>query len=92
MNLAYENCEQDHIDNEIRLVSIKTMQWTKHIYQLRKWKINKRMKLNTYLHECTLQWKNTLEIKEIFTSLRSKIYFTYKKEIRKVKASRMSLT
>ena len=46
----------------------------------------------TYLHECTLQWKNTLEIKEIFTSLRSKIYFTYEKEILKAKASKMSLT
>ena len=34
-----------------------------------------RTKLNTYLHECTLQWKNTLEIQEIFTSLRSKIFY-----------------
>ena len=34
-----------------------------------------RTKLNTNLHECTLQWKNTLEIQEIFTSLRSKIFY-----------------
>ena len=41
----------------------------------RKRKINIRMKLNTYLHERTLQWKNTLEIKEIFTSLLTKKKF-----------------
>ena len=27
------------------------------------------------LHECALQQKNTLEIKEVFTSLRSKILY-----------------
>ena len=36
------------------------------------------MKLNTYVHEHTLQWKNILEIKEIFTSLRSKILYLQK--------------
>ena len=48
------------------------------------------MKLNTHLHECTLRWKNTLEIKEIF-SLRSKI-FHLKKVVLKTKFSRTSLT
>ena len=37
------------------------------------------MKLNTYLHEYTVQWKNTLKIKEIFTSLRSKIFYLQKR-------------
>ena len=41
----------------------------------RKRKINIIMKLHSYLHERTLQWKNTLEIKEIFTSLRCKIFY-----------------
>ena len=45
----------------------------------RKEKINKRMKLNTYLHEYALQWKNILEIKEIFASLRSKIFYLQKR-------------
>ena len=58
----------------------KNMQCTTQINQLReKKKINTRTKLNTYLHECTLQWKNTLEIKEIFTSLRSKIFYLQKR-------------
>ena len=47
-------------------------------YQLRE-KKNTRTKLNTYLHEYDLQWKNILEIKEIFTSLRSKIFHLQKK-------------
>ena len=34
---------------------------------------------NTYLHEHTHQWKNILEIKEIFTSLRSKIIYLQKR-------------
>ena len=63
--MAYINCEQDHIDNEIRYISMKTMQWTTHIYQSRKRKINTRTRLNTYLNECTIQWKNNLEIKEV---------------------------
>ena len=67
--MAYINCEQDDIDNQIRHIFINTMQLTTYIYQLRKRKINTRTELYTYLHECTLQWKNTLEIKEIFTSL-----------------------
>ena len=99
--MAYINCEQDHIDNDIRNIFIKKnkkkmkkkKQWTQ-TYQLRGKKKNKkkntRMKLNTYLHECTLQWKNTLEIKEIF-SLRSKI-FHLKKVVLKTKFSRTSLT
>ena len=69
VNMAYINCEQDDIDNQIRHIFINTMQLKTYIYQLRKRKINTRTKLYTYLHECTLQWKNTLEIKEIFTSL-----------------------
>ena len=32
------------------------------------------------MHEHTLQWKNILEIKEIFTSLRSKILYLKKKK------------
>ena len=31
------------------------------------------------LHECTLQWKNILEIKEIFTFLMSKILYLQKR-------------
>ena len=50
-----------------------------NISNKRKEKINARMKLNTYLHEYTLQWKNTLEIKEIFTSLTSKIFYLQKR-------------
>ena len=39
-----------------------------NMYQLREKKNkHKQKKLNTYLHEYTLQWKNTLKIKEIFT-------------------------
>ena len=45
----------------------------------RKRKISIRTKLNTYLHERTLQWKNTLEIKEIFTFLRCKIFYLQKR-------------
>ena len=63
--MTYIKYEQDCIDNEIKLIFMKTMQWTTHIYQLRKRKINIRMRLNTYLHEYTLQWNNTLEIKEV---------------------------
>ena len=65
VNMTYIRYEQDCIDNEIKHIFKKTMQWTTHIYQLRKRKINTRMRLNTYLHECTLQWNNTLEIKEV---------------------------
>ena len=46
-----------------------------NISKKRKEKINARMKLNTYLHEYTLQWKNTIEIKEIFNSFRPKIFY-----------------
>jgi len=48
--MTYIKYEQDCIDNEIKLIFKKTMQWTTHIYQLRKRKINIRMRLNTYLH------------------------------------------
>ena len=91
VNMVYINCEQDHIDNEIKHIHKSHAMNNIHI-SIKKEKINTRTKLNTYLHECTLQWKNTLEIKEIFTSFRSKIFFTYKKEILKAKSSRTSLT
>ena len=43
------------------------------------------------MHEHTLQWKNILEIKEIFTSLRSKIIYLQKqKKILKAKTSKTS--
>ena len=52
----------------------------KTTYQLReKKKVNTRTKLNTYLHEYDLQWKIILEIKLIFTSLRSKIFHLQKR-------------
>ena len=38
VNMTYINCEQDHIDNEIKHIFMNTMQWTTHIYQLRKGK------------------------------------------------------
>ena len=100
--MAYINCEQDHIDNDIRNIFIKkkkkkneeeeAMNTNISIKRGKKKtkKKNTRMKLNTYLHECTLRWKNTLEIKEIF-SLRSKI-FHLKKVVLKTKFSRTSLT
>ena len=50
-----------------------------NISKKRKEKINARMKLNTYLHEYTLQWKNTIEIKEIFNSFRPKIFYLQKR-------------
>ena len=51
-----------------------------NMYQLREKKNkHKQKKLNTYLHECAPQWNNTLEIKEIFTSLRSKIFYLQKR-------------
>ena len=65
VNIAYIKYEKDCIDNEIKHIFMKTMQWTTHTYQLRKRKINTRMRLNTYLHERTLQRNNTLEIKEV---------------------------
>ena len=42
-------------------------------------KINARTKLNTYLHEYTLQWKNTIEIKDFFNSFRPKIFYLQKR-------------
>ena len=74
------NCKQDHNDNDIRHIFIKKNAMNNtNISKKRKEKINARMKLNTYLHEYTLQWKNTLEIKEIFTSLTSKIFYLQKR-------------
>ena len=87
------NCKQDHSANDIIHIFIKYIYIYKinlkkkkkhamnntNISNKRKEKINARMKLNTYLHEYTLQWKNTLEIKEIFTSLTSKIFYLQKR-------------
>ena len=75
--MAYMNCKQDH--NEIKHMLNKNHAMNNTIYQLReKKKTNTRMKLNTYLHEYDLHWENILEIKEIFTSLRSKIFHLQK--------------
>ena len=53
-------------------------------------KKNKHKNETKYLlNERIIQWKNILEIKEIFTSLRSKILYLQK--VLKAKASRMSL-
>ena len=81
MDMTYINWEQNHIDNDIGHIFIKKKKHAMNntnILIKRKRKRNIRMKLNTYLHECTLQWKNTLEIKEIFTSLRCKIFYLQK--------------
>ena len=80
MDMTYINWEQNHIDNDIGHIFIKKKNAMNNTNILikRKRKINIRMKLNTYLHECTLQWRNTLEIKEIFTSLRCKIFYLQK--------------
>ena len=80
MDMTYINWEQNHIDSDIGHIFIKKKK-KKHamnntnILINRKRKINIRTKLHSYLHERTLQWKNTLEIKEIFTSLRCKIFY-----------------
>ena len=50
-----------------------------NISKKRKEKINARMKLNTYLHEYTLQWKNTIEIKDFFNSFGPKIFYLQKR-------------
>ena len=55
-----EKYEQDCIDNKIKQTFMKTMQWTKQIYQIGKKRINKRVRLKIYLHEFTLQRNNTL--------------------------------
>ena len=41
---------------------------------------------------CPSNWKNILGFKEIYITLWSLKYFTYQKEIPKVRASRTSLT
>ena len=75
------NCKQYHIANDIRHIFIKKKHAMNNINisNKRKEKKNARTKLNTYLHEYTFQWKNTLEIREIFTSLRSKIFYLQKR-------------
>ena len=74
------NCKQDHNDNDIKHIFIKKNAMNNtNISKKRKEKINARMKLNTYLHEYTLQWKNTIEIKEIFNSFKPKIYYLQKR-------------
>ena len=72
-NMAYINWEQDHYKIKHILTKIHAMNSStcQFINKLKKNKKNE----NTYLHECTLQWKNTLEIKEIFTSLLTKKKF-----------------
>ena len=55
-----EKYEQDCIDNKIKQTFMKTMQWTKHIYQIGKKRINKSVRLKIYLHGFTLQRNNTL--------------------------------
>ena len=75
------NCKQYHIANDIKHIFIKkkhAMNNTNKSNKRKEKKINARTKLNTYLHEYTLQWKNTLEIKEVFISLRSKIFYFQK--------------
>ena len=72
------NCKQYHNDNDIRHIFIKKKCNEQHKY-IKKEKINARMKLNTYLHEYTLQWKNTIEIKDFFNSFRPKIFYLQKR-------------
>ena len=53
---------------------------------------NKQRNETRYLlHERALQWKNILEIKEVFTSLMSKILYLQKKVL-KANASRTAST
>ena len=74
------NCKQDHNDNDIKHIFIKKNAMNNtNISKKRKEKINARMKLNTYLHEYTLQWKNTIEIKDFFNSFRPKIFYLQKR-------------
>ena len=73
------NCKQDHNDNDIRHIFIKKKKCNEQHKYIKKEKINARMKLNTYLHEYTLQWKNTIEIKDFFNSFRPKIFYLQKR-------------
>ena len=52
----------------------------------------KKEKQNTSYMSVLFQWKNILGFKKICSPLWNLKYFTYKKEVPKVKASRKSLT
>ena len=71
--MAYINREQDHY--KIKHISTKIHAMNNSTCQLKE---KNHKNENTYLHECTFQWKNILEIKAIFTSLRSKILYLQK--------------
>ena len=73
-NMAYINWEQDHYKIKHILTKIHAM--NNSTCQLKE---KNHKNENTYLHEHTHQWKNILEIKEIFTSLRSKIIYLQKR-------------
>ena len=74
INMAYMNYEQDHYKVKHILAKIHAM--NNSTCQFKK---KNRKNENTYLHKHTLRWKNILEIKEIFTSLRSKILYLQKR-------------
>ena len=90
--MAYINCEQDHIENEIKHIFLNTMQWTTRIYQLRKGKDKHKSEIKYLLAWMYPSMEEYFRNQRNFTSLRSKIFFTYKKEILKAKAFRTSLT